>query len=395
MTDHSNQPGATSRLSGLFRDDVATRRRRVEDALGLATGSLDGLDPGFSIEAADQLTENVLGLFQLPFSVATNFQIDGVDRLIPMVVEEPSVVAAASHAAKMARAGGGFTTAATDPVTVAQVELRSVPDIGAAVRRITAAAPSIGETCDQLKPRLKARGGGFRGLDCRPLADGTTLVVHLKVDCRDAMGANAVNTIAEAVSDELAQLSGGRTGLRILSNLADTRLASAECRIPPDALARGGLSGEEVRDGVVAAYRFAALDPYRAATHNKGLMNGVDAVVMATANDWRAVEAGAHAYAARSGAYGPLSTWSVGESGDLRGRAELPLAVGIVGGATRVHPVARLAIEMMGIERSTDLARIAVAVGLAQNLGAMSALAAEGIQQGHMALHERSRDLQK
>ena len=396
MNDRSSKKGdqgdrTGSRLPGLYRDDVAVRRRRIEAALQLEENTLDRIDAGLSIETADVLVENVIGLFQLPFAVATNFVIDGVERLVPMVVEEPSVVAAASNGAKMAAAGGGFTTTATAPITIAQVELRDVTDMSTAIDRVDADTAQIAAECDRLCADLVRHGGGFRGLELRPLADGTTLVCHLLIDCRDAMGANTVNTVAEAIAPHLAELSGGSVGLRIVSNLADRRLVAVECKIPAEALRRGTITGDSVRDGIVATGRFATLDPYRAATHNKGVMNGVDAVVVATANDWRAVEAGAHAYAARSGHYEPLTSWIADEQGALVGRLELPLAVGVVGGATKTHPVAQLACEILGVSSATDLARVAAAVGLAQNLAAISALAAEGIQQGHMALHNRSR----
>ncbi len=366
----------------------------MEEALELAPGTLDQLDAGLPLEVADQLVENVIGVFPFPFAIATNFRIDDADFLIPMVVEEPSVVAAASNAARMVRAGGGFKTTATKPVTIAQIELRDVPDPGAAAKTLEGHSSQIGAECDAVVPNLVARGGGFRGLESRCLRDGSTLVVHLHIDCRDAMGANAVNTIAESVSTTIVGLTGGSVGLRILSNLADQRLVVARCTIPAEALRRGERDGASVRDGIVAASQFAVLDPYRAATHNKGIMNGIDAVVLATGNDWRAVEAGAHAYAARSGTYSPLSVWTASPNGELVGELELPLSVGIVGGATKIHPTAKLACKLLGLERATDLARIAAAVGLAQNLGAISALASEGIQQGHMALHNRSRSLQ-
>lgn len=389
-----NRERMDSRLSKLYRDSVETRRRRVEEALELAPGTLDQLDAGLSVEVADQLVENVIGLFPLPFAIATNFQIDGRDLLIPMVVEEPSVVAAASNAARMVRAGGGFTTSATDPITIAQIELRDVPDPAKATGFLKKHESRIGAECDAILASLVKRGGGFRGMECRRLRDEKRLVVHLHIDCRDAMGANAVNTVAEAVSGTIVGMTGGTVGLRILSNLADQRMVKASCTIPTDALLRGERDGATVRDGIVATSQFAILDPYRAATHNKGIMNGIDAVVLATANDWRAVEAGAHAYAARSGTYSPLSVWTTSPTGELVGELELPLSVGIVGGATKIHPTAKLACELLRLERATDLARIAAAVGLAQNLGAISALASEGIQQGHMALHNRSRDLQ-
>jgi hydroxymethylglutaryl-CoA reductase len=380
----------TSRLSGLHRDAVRQRRRRVEAAAGVAPGALDGLDVGLTVDLADKMVENVVGVHGLPIGVATNFLVDGREVLVPMAVEEPSVVAAASNGALRARAGGGFVTAADDSLTVAQIEVRRAPDVARAALAVRAARAEVLEIGNACQPELVALGGGARDVEVRTLDDGATLVVHLVVDCLDAMGANAVNTMAETLAPRIEALTGGKVGLRILTNLADRRLVRARCTVPVQSLARRSATGEEVRDGVVAAYRFAALDPYRAATHNKGIMNGIDAVVIATGNDWRAVEAGAHAYAARGGSYGPLTTWTVGERGDLRGEIELPMALGTVGGAARVHPSARLARQILGTERARDLARIVAAVGLAQNLAALSALATEGIQEGHMALHARS-----
>ena len=380
----------TSRLSRLHRDQVEQRRRRVERAAGLEPGALDGLEPGLTVDQADKMVENVVGVHQLPVGVATNFIIDGRELLVPMAIEEPSVVAAASNGALRARAGGGFVTRVDDSLTVAQIEVRQSPDVSAAVAAVQAAGAEVLAIADASQPELVSLGGGAREVEVRVLADGETVVVHLVVDCLDAMGANAVNTMAEALAPRVEELTGGVVGLRILTNLADRRLARARCSIPAESLARRSATGEQVRDGVVAADRFAALDPYRAATHNKGIMNGIDAVVMATGNDWRAIEAGAHAYAARSGQYSPLTSWWVGEGGWLEGRIELPLAVGTVGGAARVHPGALLARRVIGSDRARDLARVIAAVGLAQNLSALSALATEGIQEGHMALHARS-----
>jgi hydroxymethylglutaryl-CoA reductase len=379
-----------SRLAGLHLDGIEARRRRVEEASALAQHRLDQIDEGLSRQQADGMVENVVGVFELPLAIATNFTIDGRDVLVPMAVEEPSVVAAASNGALRVRAGGGFRTDVDESMTVAQVELRDVPCVDSAIASISSVRDDIIDLANRSMPELVELGGGARELELRPLGDDATLVVHLVVDCLDAMGANAVNTMAEAVGPLLADLAGARIGLRILTNLADRRLARAWCMVPVSALARRCTPGEVVRDGVVAACRFAEADPYRAATHNKGIMNGIDAAVIATGNDWRAVEAGAHAWAARDGRYGPLTRWRATPSGDLEGRIELPLALGTVGGAARVHPTARLAREILGVERARDLARIVAAVGLAQNLAALSALATEGIQEGHMALHARS-----
>jgi len=380
----------TSRLPRLHRDPVEVRRRKVEEALGLEQGSLDGLDGGLTLDRADKMAENVVGVHELPLGIATNFVVDGREVLVPMVIEEPSVVAAASNAALRVRAGGGFFTEVDESLTVAQIEVRRLASVPSAIAAIKEARQEILAIADASEPELVALGGGARDVEIRTLSDGATVVVHLVVNCLDAMGANAVNTMAETLAPTIEEITGGRVGLRILTNLADRRLARARCSIPVHSLARRSASGESVRDGVVAAYEFAALDPYRATTHNKGIMNGVDAVVIATGNDWRAVEAGAHAYAARSGQYGPLTRWWTGDDGQLEGEIELPLALGTVGGAARVHPAARLARIMLGTDKAKELARVVAAVGLAQNLAALSALAIEGIQEGHMALHARS-----
>lgn len=383
----------TSQISGLYRVGIAQRRKLLSDALGLGheelTRALDagGLDPA----TADKFVENVVGTYGLPYAVVLNVQVNGEDRIVPMVVEEPSVVAAASNAAKMVRAGGGFTAEVDAPIMIGQVQLVDVGDAEAAKRAIEAESKDLLARVDAAVPGLVARGGGARGLEVRTLGEPSDrmMVVHLLMDCRDAMGANLINTAAEAVADRLAALAGGRVGLRILTNLCDRRCVRVTCRVPAHVLATDAMAGSEVIDGILNASRFAELDPYRAATHNKGVMNGIDAVVIASGNDWRAVEAGAHAYAARNGRYEPLSIWR--RDGDvLVGRIELPLALGTVGGTLRVHPGARLSLEILGVEASGDLAAVAAAVGLASNLAAVRALATDGIQRGHMALHARS-----
>lgn len=388
-----SRPPRCSRLAGLFRLDIAGRRAAVAEAADLPLADFNALDPGaFALEQAEHMIENVIGTLALPLAVATNFRINGLDLLIPMCVEEASVVAAASNAAKMVRAGGGFIASADPPWMIAQIQLcrraegRPIDD---AVRAILAEEPALRRLADSAHPRLVARGGGARELEVRPLA-ADMLAVHVVVDCRDAMGANLLNTIAELLAPRLAALTGWTAGLRILSNLADRRRAHVRCRIPPEALASDGWRGAEVVDGIVSASRFAELDPYRAATHNKGIMNGVDAVILATGNDWRAMEAGAHAYAAESGRYRPLATWSRGEGGWLEGVIALPAAVGLVGGATHVHPAARLALQILGPRSAVELGQAAAAVGLASNLAALRALATEGIQRGHMSLHART-----
>jgi hydroxymethylglutaryl-CoA reductase len=309
-----------------------------------------------------------------------------------MAIEEPSVIAGASFMAKLAREGGGFHAETTEPLMIGQIQIMDVPDLEAAKTKILEHRDEILAEVDRVDPTILSLGGGARDLEIRILSEtpaGPMLIVHLIYDTRDAMGANTINTAAERISPMLESLSQGRVHLKILSNLADRRLAKVTCTIPTAALAFETFSGPSVRDGIVEAWAFAEADPYRAATHNKGIMNGVDAVVIATGNDWRAVEAGAHAYAARSGRYTSLSKWGADEAGDLEGSLELPLAVGTIGGATRVHPLAKACLALMGVENARELAQVIAAVGLAQNLAALRALASEGIQRGHMSLHAR------
>jgi hydroxymethylglutaryl-CoA reductase len=380
----------TSRFPGFYKITVQERRSLVGEATGIDPSDIEReLDEGgLDAETADKFVENVLGTFALPYGVALNVRVNERDHVVPMVVEEPSVVAAASNAAKMVRAAGGFVAEADPPLMIAQVQLREVRDVEVAALRIRANADEILELANDAIQGMVVRGGGARGVDARALADDM-LVVHLIIDCKDAMGANLVNGVAEAVADRLATIAGGRVGLRILSNLCDTRCIRVTCRVQASELATTEMDGGEVIDGIVNASRFAELDPYRAATHNKGIMNGIDAVAIATGNDWRAVEAGAHAYAARTGRYRPLATWQ--RDGDhLHGRLELPLALGTVGGTLRVHPAARLSLRMLGVTDAQELAGIAAAVGLASNLAAVRALATDGIQRGHMGLHARS-----
>ncbi len=369
-----------ARRAGLSADEVAVLRSTAGGELGLTA------------ERANRMIENVVGVHGLPLGIAANFIVNGRDVLVPMAIEEPSVVAGVSLVAKLARAGGGFQAVATAPEMIGQIQVLDVSDPWAARFDLLAARDELLALADNTDPIIVEKGGGARDLIVRVLETtpvGPMLVVHLVYDCRDAMGANAINTACEAMAARIEALTGGRVGLRILSNLADRRIARARCTIPAETMAFGAFSGQQVVRGVVEAWAFAAADPYRAATHNKGIMNGVDAVVIATGNDWRAVEAGAHAYAARSGRYTSLSTWEQNADGDLVGTLEMPLAVGIVGGATRVHPTARVALKILGVQTARELAEIIVAVGLAQNLAALRALATEGIQQGHMRLHAR------
>ena len=373
---------------------LAERREWLQSQTRLSAEDLRAWLPegGLSAERADHMIENAVGVFALPLGIARNFVINGRSVLVPMAVEEPSILAGVSFMAKLAQAGGGFSAWANPPEMIAQIQLLDIKDLDAARTQILSHKPELLETLKGLHPTIESLGGGARDLQVRQIANsaiGPFLVAHLIYDVRDVMGANAVNTAAEALAAPLEQLTGGRAHLRILSNLADRRLAGAEVSIPADALTFADFSGEQVRGGILEAWAFAAADPYRAATHNKGIMNGVDAVVIATGNDWRGVEAGAHAYAARSGTYTSLSTWSEGAGGELIGKLELPMAVGITGGSTQSHPAARTNLRLIGARSSGELAGIIAAVGLAQNLAALRALATEGIQRGHMRLHAR------
>ncbi|NLY92762.1 MAG: hydroxymethylglutaryl-CoA reductase, degradative [Myxococcales bacterium] len=380
----------SSRMPGFYSLSLEERKRVAAAALGIELAELEHCleAGGLPIQKAEHAIENVIGTYALPFALGLNFQVNGVDRVLPMVVEEPSVVAAASNAAKLVRAGGGFHAEVDEGLMIAQVQLDGVPDVQVARARIEDAKVEIIALADSSVPNIIARGGGMRDLEIRDLGDGL-LVVHLLVDTLDAMGANIVNTMAETVAPTLASLSGGRVGLRILSNLADRRLVRVRGRVPTSVLAVGEQSGEEVRDAIVRASRFAETDPYRAVTHNKGIMNGVDAVILATGNDFRAVEAGAHGYAARSGKYSPLCTFRVAEDGALEGRLEMPMALGVVGGMIRVHEGAQLALKIARVDSAKTLAMLAGAAGMASNLAALRALATLGIQRGHMALHAR------
>ena len=372
----SNQSG--SRIPGFYRLPVDDRRRELRLRADLSLDDMGTLDRGgLDVETADRVVENAVGVYALPLGVGLNFRVNGQDVLVPMAVEEPSVIAAASNAARMVREGGGFIAEADDPIMTAQIEVMGVED--------PAAAP-IGEP-RQRGVRQGEQLGGARTLEVRTFPG--RVILHVHIDCRNAMGANLVNTVAEALADRVARRAGGRSGLRILTNLADRRCVRVAARVPVRALATGGLDGAAVRDGIVAASRFAEDDPYRAATHNKGIMNGVDAVVIATGNDWRGVEAGAHAFACVSGRYRPLATWR-NEGGDLAGQLEMPMAVGTVGGTLHAHAGARLAQRILGVTDAKTLATIIASAGLASNLAALRALATDGIQRGHMALHRRS-----
>ncbi|MGQ9593339.1 MAG: hydroxymethylglutaryl-CoA reductase, degradative [Anaerolineae bacterium] len=384
----------TSRWPGFYDLPLAERVERVAQWAGLTPeeARVWRAAHGLQEDQADRMVENAVGVHGLPLGIAVNFLINGRDVLVPMAIEEPSVVAGASFAARLVREGGGFWTSSTDPLMIAQIQVLDLPDPWYARAQVLRRKQELLDLANQTDPVVVSLHGGARDVEARVIPDspvGPMLVVHLLYDCRDAMGANMVNTAAEALAPLVEEITGGRVNLRILSNLADRRLARAEARVPAEALAFGGFDGRTVVDRIVEAYALAAADPYRAATHNKGIMNGVDAVVIATGNDWRAVEAGAHAYAARSGRYTSLSTWGKDANGDLVGTLEIPLAVGLVGGATRVHPAAKVALKVLGVRTARELAEVIVAVGLAQNLAALRALATEGIQRGHMALHAR------
>lgn len=379
----------TSQLSGFYKLSPKERVQLVKKFAGLtdeevnllqSTGSLD-------MDLANRMIENVVGAFPIPLGIAVNFLINKRDYLIPMAIEEPSVVAAASYAAKMARDGGGFFTNSTDPIMIGQIQTVHVKDPHEAKMAILAAKDEILKKANEQDPLLVSVGGGAKDLDVKIInaSTGPMVITELHVDCRDVMGANAVNTMAEAVAPLIERITHGRVYLRIISNLATKRLARAWTTVP-----KKSVGGEEVVDGIVEAYAFAAADSYRAATHNKGILNGIIGVVIATCNDHRAIEAGAHAYAARNGRYEPLSKWEKNENGDLAGSIELPMAVGIVGGATRVHPIAKIALKILGVKTANELGEVLAAVGLAQNLGALRALSHEGIQRGHMSLHARN-----
>jgi hydroxymethylglutaryl-CoA reductase len=389
---------ATSRIAGFYDMPLRKRLDELAESAGLSSAELAAFQTsGLSADQADHMVENAIGTFGLPLGIGLNFVVNGREVLVPMAIEEPSVVAGASFMAKLARAGGGFTVITSAPEMIGQIQVLEVKDLMTASMELHKHKAELLAEADSIDPVLKKFGGGARDLEVRIIEDshiGPFLVVHLIYDVCDAMGANTVNTACEKLAPHIEQITGGRVHLRILSNLADRRLAKASCTVPLKKLAFTNadgrkFTGEQVRDGIIEAWAFAEADPYRAATHNKGIMNGVDAVVIATGNDWRAIEAGAHAYAARDGRYTSLSTWGRDADGNLTGELEMPMAVGIVGGATKVHPAAKAALKLMGVKTAAELAGIIASVGLAQNLAALRALATEGIQRGHMSLHAR------
>jgi hydroxymethylglutaryl-CoA reductase len=380
---------SSSRIPGFYKKTVEERIQIIADKASLTPEEVETLRSkgGLTIEAADRMTENVIGTIAYPFSVAVNFRVNGKDWLVPMAGEEPSVVAAASNMARIMRDGDGIKATSTEPIMIGQIQILDIPDMDAAVKSIQDNKQNLLNMANELDPVLVKFGGGAKDIELRPIqtAIGPMLIVHLLVDCRDAMGANAVNTMAEALAPMFAELSGGRSLLRIISNLADKRLINVKSVIKKE-----NIGGEDAVDNIVAAWAFADADPYRAATHNKGIMNGVAAVALAFAQDHRAIEAGAHSYAAREGHYRSLSKWSKNGNGDLVGSMTLPMAIGLVGGATRSHPMAQVARKILGVNQAVELGEVMCAVGLAQNLGALRALTQEGIQQGHMRLHARN-----
>jgi hydroxymethylglutaryl-CoA reductase len=388
----------SSELPGFHKKSVEERRRLVAEFAGLTKADSELLisTNGVDVSVLDRMVENVIGTFSLPLAVATNFRVNDRDYLVPMAIEEASVVAAASNAAKMARAGGGFHGSMSDPVMIGQVQLLHVPDPHGATHRILAEEGQLLDLANSKDPMLHKVGGGARKIEIRVLhtVRGPMVVVHLLVDVRDAMGANAVNTMVEALAPELARLSGGRSHLRILSNLAIHRLARAWAVFPKEVLASDSWTGDDVVEGILDAWCMAAHDPFRCATHNKGVMNGVSAVAIATGNDFRALEAGAHSYAAWKAREGevisPLTVYEKNSNGDLVGSIELPMAVGTIGGTTAVHPTAKLAVKILGVSGAKELGTVMAAVGLAQNFAALRALATDGIQKGHMTLHARN-----
>lgn len=379
----------TSSVSGFYKLSPKRRLEIVKEFAGLSEEEFELLQRGnsLSLKVADRMIENVIGTFPLPLGIAVNFLVNDRDYLVPMAIEEPSVVAAASYAAKMVRVGGGFHTSSTPPIMIGQIQVVKLKDPEKARKLVLEAKNRIMEKANSCDPVLVSLGGGVKDIHAKVIdtSVGSMLIVELLVDCRDAMGANAVNTMSESVAPLIERLTKGHVYLRIISNLATERRAKAWCTVPKEAV-----GGSEVVDGIVNASAFAAADPFRAATHNKGVMNGITAVILATGNDHRAIEAGAHAYAAISGRYSSLSIWEKNEKGDLKGEIELPMAVGLIGGTVRTHPIAKIALKILGVKTANEFGEVLAAVGLAQNLGALRALADEGIQRGHMSLHARN-----
>jgi hydroxymethylglutaryl-CoA reductase len=388
----------SSRLPGFYKLTQVQRIEKLAESYHLTSEEVNALSSqgSLTLDQADKMIENVVGIFSLPIGLGLNFLINNKDYMIPMAVEEPSVIAAASSAAKIVREAGGFITDSDEPIMIGQIQVVNCQDYEISKQNILERKQEIIDLANQLQPKMHQRGGGARDVEVRILGDENVypfckmMVVHLLIDTQDAMGANAINTMLEGVNDLVEEISGGKVYLRILSNLADKRLARAKAVIPPEFLSTGDYTGEEVIEGIIQAQAFAFLDPYRATTHNKGVMNGIDPVIIVTGNDWRSIESGAHAFAARTGKYLPLTDWRRDDNGSLVGTIEVPMAVGIKGGSINLHPMAQIALKFLGVKSARELGEVIAAVGLAQNLSAMKALATHGIQKGHMALHARS-----
>ena len=390
-------PIENSRIGGFYKLSVSERRKLLAEIAELSDEQVEAwADSGeLDEESADRMIENVVGTYSLPIGVATNFVIDGSHYAIPFVLEEPSVVAAASNMAKRCLANGGFSSDNDDPVMIGQIQVVGCENPNSAMELILAAKEELVSNCNEVDPILVKFGGGCRDLSARVIETGSgpMVIVHIHVDCRDAMGANAVNTMAETIAPKVEEISGGTVILRIISNLAVLRLARVSAVFTPEEMSDGGKDakqGSEVIEGVIQAYHFAEADPFRATTHNKGIMNAISAVALACGQDWRAIESGAHSYASHERTYGSLTTWSKDDDGNLVGSIELPMAVGLVGGAVRVHPAAQANVALLGVGSADELAKVMAASGLAQNLGALRALATVGIQAGHMKLHVRN-----
>ena len=390
-------PIENSRIGGFYKLSVSERRKLLAEIAELSDEQVEAWAESGELdeESADRMIENVVGTYSLPIGVATNFVIDGSHYAIPFVLEEPSVVAAASNMAKRCLANGGFSSDNDDPVMIGQIQVVGCEDPNGAMESILAAKDELVSNCNEVDPILVKFGGGCRDLSARVIETGSgpMVIVHIHVDCRDAMGANAVNTMAETIAPRVEEISGGTVILRIISNLAVLRLARVSAVFTPEEMSDGGQDakqGSEVIEGVIQAYHFAEADPFRATTHNKGIMNAISAVALACGQDWRAIESGAHSYASHERTYGSLTTWSKDDDGNLVGSIELPMAVGLVGGAVRVHPAAQANVALLGVGSADELAKVMAASGLAQNLGALRALATVGIQAGHMKLHVRN-----
>ncbi len=390
-------PIENSRIGGFYKLSVSERRELLAEIAKLSDEQVEAWANSGELdeESADRMIENVVGTYSLPIGVATNFVIDGSHYAIPFVLEEPSVVAAASNMAKRCLANGGFSSDNDDPVMIGQIQVVGCEDPNGAMESILAAKEELVSNCNEVDPILVKFGGGCRDLSARVIETGSgpMVIVHIHVDCRDAMGANAVNTMAETIAPRVEEISGGTVILRIISNLAVLRLARVSAVFTPEEMSDGSQDakqGSEVIEGVIQAYHFAEADPFRATTHNKGIMNAISAVALACGQDWRAIESGAHSYASHERTYGSLTTWSKDDDGNLVGSIELPMAVGLVGGAVRVHPAAQANVALLGVGSADELAKVMAASGLAQNLGALRALATVGIQAGHMKLHVRN-----